>query len=187
MARLILLGAPGAGKGTQAKVLAEFGKIPHISTGDILRVAVTHETPLGLKAKSYMAQGNLVPDTLVVDLIRERLSQPDAAKGWILDGFPRNVTQAMFLDDLLADIAQTYSYAVNLDVPDEILVQRMLGRGRQDDTEAVIRRRLQVYNDQTAPLIDFYQSRHKLVSVDGNVAPESVTHELRRLLQEDDH
>lgn len=183
MARLILLGAPGAGKGTQAKALAALSQIPHISTGDILRTAVTQQTPLGLKAQSYMDQGNLVPNQLVVDLIRDRLSQPDAQDGWILDGFPRNVTQAAFLDDLLASIDQTYRYAVNLDVPDDVLVQRMLGRGRQDDTEAVIRRRLQVYHDQTAPLIDFYQSRHKFVSVNGNVAPEVVTDELKRLVQ----
>lgn len=183
MARLIFLGAPGAGKGTQAKALAAFSHIPHISTGDILRTAVASKTPLGLKAQSYMDQGNLVPDPLVIDLIRDRLSQPDAENGWILDGFPRNVAQAAFLDELLADISQAYDYAVNLDVPDDVLVQRMLGRGRQDDTEEVIRRRLQVYHDQTAPLIDFYQSQHKLLSINGNITPEAVTDELRGLVQ----
>ncbi|PSB29296.1 adenylate kinase [Stenomitos frigidus] len=182
MARLIFLGAPGAGKGTQAKALATLGQIPHISTGDILRGAVAQKTPLGLKAQSYMDQGNLVPDQLVIALIKERLSQHDAQKGWILDGFPRNATQASFLDELLVEIDQTYGCAVNLEVPDDVLVQRMLGRGRQDDTEVVIRRRLQVYHDQTAPLIDFYQSRQKLVSIDGNVSPEAVTDELRKLL-----
>lgn len=184
MARLILLGAPGAGKGTQAKALAALSQIPHISTGDILRTAVTQQTPLGLQAQSYMDDGNLVPDQLVIDLIRDRLNQPDAAKGWILDGFPRNVTQATFLDALLVEIAQTYGYAVNLDVPDDVLVQRLLGRGRQDDTETVIRRRLQVYRDQTAPLIDFYQRWHKFVSVNGNVAPEAVTDALKQLVQQ---
>ena len=182
MARLIFLGAPGAGKGTQAKALAELGQLPHISTGDILRGAVTQQTPLGLKAQSYMSQGNLVPDQLVIALIRERLSQPDAQKGWILDGFPRNDTQALFLDELLVEINQTYGCAVNLEVPDDVLVERMLGRGRQDDTEAVIRTRLQVYHEQTAPLIDFYQSRHKLVSIDGNISPEEVTSKLKKLL-----
>ena len=182
MARLIFLGAPGAGKGTQAQALAELSQIPHISTGEILRGAVALQTPLGLKAKSYMDQGNLVPDQLVIALIKERLSQPDARRGWILDGFPRNVTQALFLDELLVEINQAYGCAVNLEVPDDVLVQRMLSRGRQDDTEGVIRNRLQVYHDQTAPLIDFYQSRQKLVSIDGNVSPEEVTGELKKLL-----
>lgn len=182
MARLIFLGAPGAGKGTQAKALATWGEIPHISTGEILREAVAQQTSLGLKAQSYMDQGNLVPDQLVIALIRERLSQPDAEKGWILDGFPRNEPQAAFLDQLLTEIDQVYGYAVNLEVPDDVLVQRMLSRGRRDDTEAVIRRRLQVYHDQTAPLIDFYQTRHKLMSIDGNIPPEAVTGKLKSLL-----
>ncbi len=182
MVRLIFLGAPGAGKGTQAKALAALGQIPHISTGDILRGAVTQQTPLGLKAQSYMDQGDLVPDQLVIALIKERLNQPDAEKGWILDGFPRNETQAAFLDQLLDEIDQAYGYAVNLEVPDDVLVQRMLGRGRQDDTEAVIRRRLQVYRDQTAPLINFYQTRNKLMVVDGNIPPEAVTDKLKSLL-----
>ncbi|MBD2074046.1 adenylate kinase [Phormidium sp. FACHB-592] len=183
MARLIFLGAPGAGKGTQAKALAAFSHIPHISTGDILRTAVASQTPLGLKAQSYMDQGNLVPDPLVIDLIRDRLSQSDAHNGWILDGFPRNVVQAVFLDELLVDISHAYDYAINLDVPDDVLVQRLLGRGRQDDTEEVIRRRLQVYHDQTAPLINFYQSQDKFLSINGNIPPEAVTEELRGLVQ----
>lgn len=183
MARLILLGAPGAGKGTQAKSLAALMQIPHISTGDILREAVTQQKPLGVKAKAYMEQGNLVPDELVIALIKERLSQADAQKGWILDGFPRNESQAAFLDDLLQEIAQAYRHAVNLEVPDDVLVQRMLGRGRADDTEDVIRRRLQVYHEQTAPLIDFYRLRHKLVSIDGNTPPEEVLDKLKSLLE----
>ena len=182
MARLIFLGAPGAGKGTQAKALAELCKIPHISTGDILRTAVSQQTPLGLKAQAYMDKGELVPDQLVIDLIRERLGMSDAAAGWILDGFPRNVPQAKFLDELLEDLDQKYDRAVNFEVPDEILVQRMLGRGRKDDTEEVIRRRLQVYREQTAPLIDFYQDRQKLIEVNGNVSVEEVTVKLRELI-----
>ncbi|QZZ19210.1 adenylate kinase [Leptothermofonsia sichuanensis E412] len=182
MTRLIFLGAPGAGKGTQAKVLAGLCKIPHISTGDILREAVANQTPLGMKAKSFMDSGELVPDQLVIDLMRERLSQSDAHSGWILDGFPRTVTQAAFLDDLLSEINQLYNYAVNLEVPDEVLIARLLGRGRQDDTEDVIRRRLQVYREQTAPLINFYQTRQKLVSVDGNAPPDEVTADLKNLV-----
>ena len=182
MARLIFLGAPGAGKGTQAKALADLCQIPHISTGDILREAVTQKTPLGLKAQAYMDRGDLVPDQLVIDLIRERLAKPDVENGWILDGFPRNVTQAAFLDDLLVEINQSYDYAVNFGVPDEILVMRMLGRGRKDDTEEVIRRRLQIYHEQTSPLIDFYQNRQKLISINGNVPVEDVTIELKKLV-----
>ncbi len=182
MARLIFLGAPGAGKGTQAKVLAEFSHIPHISTGDILREAVAHTTPLGQKAQSFMDRGELVPDQLVIELMRERLSHPDAKAGWILDGFPRTVAQATFLDELLAEINQPYDRAVNLEVPDDVLVARLLGRGRKDDTEEVIRKRLQVYREQTAPLIDFYESRHKLVSINGNVPPDEVTAELKKFV-----
>ena len=182
MSRLIFLGAPGAGKGTQAKVLADLSQIPHISTGDILRESVAQKTPLGLKAQAYMDRGDLVPDQLVIDLIRERLSQPDAQAGWILDGFPRNAIQAEFLDELLTEIAQVYSHAVNFEVPDEVLVTRLLGRGRKDDTEEVIRHRLKIYREQTAPLIDFYQNRQKLVSINGDLLPEDVTAELKKLI-----
>lgn len=182
MTRLIFLGAPGAGKGTQATVLATTKSIPHISTGDILRAAVGNKTELGLKAQAYMDRGDLVPDQLVIDLIRERLSQPDAAVGWILDGFPRTVAQATFLDDLLSEINQVYDHAVNFEVPDEVLVQRLLGRGRKDDTEEVIRRRLQVYRDQTAPLIDFYKERQRLVAIDGDRTQPDVAADLEKLL-----
>jgi adenylate kinase len=180
--RLIFLGAPGAGKGTQAKEIAALYHIPHISTGDILREAVAQKTALGMKAKEYMEQGLLVPDQLVVDLIRDRLNHSDAQKGWILDGFPRTVIQADFLDQLLTEIQQPYNAAVNFDVPDEVLVERLLGRGRQDDTEDVIRRRLQVYHEQTSPLIDFYSNRQKLLNVNGNLSMEQVTAEVKRQL-----
>ncbi len=183
MTRLIFLGPPGAGKGTQAKILAESCEIPHISTGDILREATDQGTPLGQKAQGYMARGELVPDDLILDLIRERLSQPDAQKGWVLDGFPRNVTQAEFLDRLLQKLNQGCDRVVNLDVPDEELVTRMLKRGRQDDNETTIRRRLEVYRSQTAPLIDFYGERNSLVYVDGNLPLEEVTSSLKQLAQ----
>jgi adenylate kinase len=173
--RLILLGPPGAGKGTQARTLADLWQIPHISTGDILRAAVANQTSLGVEAQSYMERGELVPDDLVIAMIQERLSQPDAKKGWILDGFPRNVTQADSLNSLLEEINQAYDCTVNLDVPDEVLVDRMLGRGRQDDNEAVIRRRLEVYREQTAPLIHFYRDRHRLININGNTEVADVT------------
>ncbi|MEA5552292.1 adenylate kinase [Anabaena cylindrica UHCC 0172] len=182
MTRLIFLGPPGAGKGTQAKTLAEFLHIPHISTGDILRQAITDQTPLGVKAQGYMDKGELVPDQLVEDLIKERLHQPDAQNGWILDGFPRKVTQAAFLEELLAKIGQAGEKVVNLDAPDEVVITRLLGRGRKDDNEEVIRRRLEVYREETAPLIDYYSDRQKLLTVNGNQSQEEVTTELENVI-----
>lgn len=182
MPRLIFLGAPGAGKGTQAQTLALHWDIPHISTGDILRGAMKERSPLGVKAQSYVDRGELVPDQLLLDIMEERLSQPDAQSGWILDGFPRNVNQASFLEQLLQKLTQDSVRAVNLDVPDEVLVSRLLGRGRADDTEEVIRRRLEVYREQTLPLIDFYRDRQQLMSIDGNQPLEKVTADLQELL-----
>jgi adenylate kinase len=175
------LGPPGAGKGTQAQTLAHAQGIPHISTGDILRTAVAQKTELGQKAQSFMDRGELVPDQLMLDLVQERLNQPDTVSGWILDGFPRTVAQATFLEQLLEQIDQSCDYVVNFEVPDQVLVERLLGRGRKDDTDEVIRTRLQVYHQQTAPLIDFYQSRQRLVSVDGNQPIESVNQKLNQL------
>ncbi|MGB8700116.1 MAG: adenylate kinase, partial [Thermosynechococcaceae cyanobacterium] len=164
-----------AGKGTQAAELAKLFAVPHISTGDIFRAAVSAKNPLGLKAQAYLDRGELVPDELVIDLIRDRLVQPDTQPGWILDGFPRTVPQAHALDDLLAEIDQGFDRVVNLQVSDEQLVARMLGRGRQDDTETVIRRRLQVYQDQTSPLIEFYRNRDQLADINGNGSVDDVT------------
>lgn len=175
MTRSILLGPPGSGKGTQAERLANLYQIPHISTGDLLREAVANETELGKKAKEYMDSGNLVPDETILGMVRDRLDQPDAKAGWILDGFPRSVSQAEFLDKLLQEISQELDIAINLDVPDDIVVSRMLGRGRADDNEETIRRRLEVYREQTAPTIDYYSDRDKLVSVDGDRDIDEVT------------
>ena len=186
MTRLIFLGAPGAGKGTQAQILAESAGIPHISTGDILRAEVKGQTDLGLKAKSYMDKGELVPDSLILDMIRARLGQPDASKGWILDGFPRNVSQAEFLDRLLAEIGQNYDLAINLDVPQDRLVERLLNRAtiqnRPDDTEDVIRRRLVVYDEQTMPLIDYYRQKGVYREVNGDRDLAAVTNDLEALV-----
>ncbi|MBD1900270.1 adenylate kinase [Trichocoleus sp. DQ-A3] len=186
MTRLIFLGPPGAGKGTQAHILAQELEIPHVSTGDILRNAKAAGTELGLKAKSYMDRGELVPDALILDLVRDRLTQTDAKPGWILDGFPRNVSQATFLDELLQKLDQVSDYVLNLEVADEVLVDRMLERGRKqgrtDDTEEVIRHRLEVYRNQTAPLIDFYQQRQQLVSIDGDRSLEEVTSALKQVV-----
>jgi adenylate kinase len=191
--QLIFMGPPGAGKGTQAQLLASLWKIPHISTGDILRACVVAKTALGLKAKAYMDAGELVPDELLMDIVQERMNEPDANAGWILDGFPRTVTQAMFFDKLICDVGTGGSTsgkdcalrAVNLDVPDNVLVARLLSRGRQDDNEETIRRRLQVYREQTEPLIAFYSAREQLVAVDGDRNMELVTAELQQALSGD--
>ncbi|BAY07307.1 adenylate kinase [Calothrix sp. NIES-2098] len=182
MTRLIFLGPPGAGKGTQSQKLAEHLQIPHISTGDILRQAMKDQTPLGVKAQSYVDSGELVPDQLVQELVQERLGQPDANSGWILDGFPRKVTQAAFLEELLENIHQGGEKVVNLDVPDDVVVARLLARGRKDDSEEVIRRRLEVYRSETAPLIDYYGDRQKLLTVNGNQSQEEVTTELQKVI-----
>ena len=191
--QLIFMGPPGAGKGTQAQLLAALWKIPHISTGDILRACVVAKTALGEKAQAYMDAGELVPDQLLKDIVQERMKQPDASAGWILDGFPRTVPQAEFFDKLLCDVGGAASKsgkdcdlrAVNLDVPDNVLVARLLSRGRQDDNEETIRRRLQVYREQTEPLIEFYRDRQQLVAVDGNRVMELVTAELQQALSGD--
>ena len=199
--KLILLCAPGAGKGTQATRLADQYHIPHISTGDIFRANLKEETPLGLKAKEYMDQGLLVPDELTVDLVMDRLAKPDCANGYILDGFPRTLVQAAALDAKV-DI----DAAINVEVPDEKIVKRMAGRRvcpkcgepyhteykvpakegvcdrcgslliiRKDDEAETVLKRLAVYHDQTAPLIDHYQAAGKLITVDGTQSVEAVT------------
>ncbi|BFM39811.1 adenylate kinase [Synechocystis sp. LKSZ1] len=179
---LIFLGAPGSGKGTQAQILATDLQIPHISTGDMLRQAIADATPLGQQAKSYMEQGELVPDDLILGLIQERLGQPDAQKGWILDGFPRNQSQAEFLDNLLTQIHHEVGWVINLHVNDDVIVQRLLQRGRADDQEETIRHRLEVYREKTAPLLAFYQAAQKLHTVNGDRSMEAISDSLRMLL-----
>jgi len=172
------LGPPGAGKGTQAKALAHHWNIPHISTGDILRLAMIEQTLSGIKAQNYVDKGELVPVLLVQDMVQERLSLSDTNSGWILDGFPRTVNQAFFLEELLQKLGQHGEKVVKLEVPDDVVVARLLERGRKDDTEEVIRTRLQVYRTETAPLIDYYRDRQQLLIVDGNQSLEKVTAEL---------
>ncbi len=182
MTRLIFLGPPGAGKGTQAQNLAIYCHIPHISTGEILRQAMKEQTPLGIKAQNYVNSGELVPDDLVQDLVELRLAQSDAESGWILDGFPRTVAQAAFLGELLLKMQTPMNWVVNLEVPDDVVVARLLERGRKDDSEDVIRRRLEVYREETAPLIDYYSQHHQLVSVNGNQSLESVAGEIKQVI-----
>lgn len=182
MKRLIFLGPPGAGKGTQAQLLSELYSIPHISTGDILRSAVNEQSPLGQKAKGYMDRGELVPDDLIIDLIRERLNRADTKEGWMLDGFPRNVSQAAFLDKLLEELNSNIDSVLYLEVPDEVLVQRLLARGRKDDNESTIRRRLEVYHQDTVPLVEYYKEHGILQTIDGDREMEEVTNSLKSVV-----
>jgi adenylate kinase len=169
---MILLGAPGSGKGTQGEKLAEELGVPRISTGDALRAAVKAQTELGRKAQAAMDAGDLVADELVVGIVEQRLSQPDASDGFILDGFPRNTAQARILDELLQrNKLPPVEVALHLEVPDEEIVHRLLARagdqGRSDDREEVIRCRLRVYNNETRPLLDYYRVQRKLIAVPG--------------------
>lgn len=169
--RLVLLGAPGSGKGTQAARLKEYLQIPHISTGDLLRGEVAAGTKLGLEAKEVMVRGELVSDDILLGMLEDRLSREDVANGFILDGYPRNLVQAAALDQLLTRIGQPMDYAVQLEVPFDLLVERIAGRaaaeGRSDDNPESVRKRLDVYSNQTAPVIDFYRQQAQLNVVDG--------------------
>lgn len=172
--RAVLLGPPGAGKGTQADLIQASLGVPHISTGDLLRTAVQDQTELGKQAKAYMDEGKLVPDELVIGLIRERL-QSDAASGFLLDGFPRNLAQGETLAKLLEENSVALDHVVSLNVPVEELVKRMMGRGRTDDNEETIRARLDVYENETAPLCDYYRERGVLREIDGLGTPEEIS------------
>lgn len=196
---IVLLGAPGAGKGTQAqKLVADYG-VAHISTGDLLRNAVKAQSELGKQAKSYMDAGQLVPDSLVIDLVKERLAEPDAQKGWILDGFPRNTAQAEVLDSELAKMGVALDGALLVDVAFDVIVKRLSSRRtcrscgytagpetevcprcggemyqRDDDKPETIQKRLDTYQSQTAPLIDYYEKQGKLLKVDGDRPVDEV-------------
>ena len=171
MIRLLLIGAPGAGKGTQAEKLAEAFQIPAISTGDIFRHNVKNETELGKQAKAFMDRGEYVPDSLTNDLVRDRLSQADAIEGFLLDGYPRTADQVVELDDILGEQGNKLDVVVQLTADTDEVVRRLLNRaieqGRADDTEDVIRRRLEVYEEQTAPLTETYAARGLVVMIDG--------------------
>jgi adenylate kinase len=182
---VIFLGPPGSGKGTQAERLAAALRVPHISTGEILRTAIAKQTALGQQAKAYVENGELVPDSLLLDLVRERLQEEDTQAGWILDGFPRTVAQASFLDKFLRDFSETNQYVVNLEVADTVLIERLRHRGRQDDTVETIRRRLEVYGEQTAPVLDYYRQQGALHSIDGDQLLEEVTDSLTAIVRPD--
>ena len=213
--KIIMLGAPGAGKGTQAKRIAEKYGIPHISTGDIFRANIKNQTELGMKAKGYMDQGMLVPDELTLELIMDRFTNDDCKNGYVLDGFPRTIPQAEALTKALADKNDAVDYAINVDVPDEAIVTRMSGRRacltcggtyhikfnptkvegvcdacggelvlRADDKPETVQKRLDVYHEQTQPLIDYYQTQNILKEVDGTLPLEDVFRAIIAILED---
>ena len=169
--RVVLLGPPGSGKGTQAARLKDYLQVPHISTGDLLRAEVAAGSPLGMQAKEVMARGDFVSDEILLGMLEDRLARPDTANGFILDGYPRNQVQADALGALLKKIGQPMDYAVQLEVPTDLLVDRIAGRaaaeGRADDTPEVVRNRLEKYTSQTAPVIDYYRQQGQLTLVNG--------------------
>jgi len=177
--RLILMGPPGAGKGTQSAAVCDRYDIPAISTGDIFRANVSAGTPLGVTAQTYMDAGEYVPDEVTNAMVRDRLGQPDCTRGFLLDGYPRTLEQVKELDDILADLDVRLDGVLALDVDAESLVERLLDRARTearaDDTEEVIRRRQEVYAEQTAPLVSEYDARGSLMRVDGNGRVDHVT------------
>ncbi len=206
MKNIILLGAPGAGKGTQAAMIAEEFKVPHISTGDILRRNMKEGTPLGLKAKAFVESGGLVPDEVVIGLVEDRLSQDDCKNGYILDGFPRTIAQAEALDKVAR-----IDLAINIDVPFETIIDRLGGRRvcvcgetyhvsmlngettckrcgkelfiRDDDKPETVKNRLRVYGDQTQPLIDYYRSQNKVVDIKANGTKEEIFADIKKVLE----
>ena len=184
--RIVLLGAPGAGKGTQAALLVERLCIPHISTGDMLRAAVAAETPVGLEAQAVMDSGRLVSDEIVIAIARERLSKPDAGRGFVLDGFPRTEGQASALDRMLAELGAPLDCCLAVTADTEEVVQRLLKRaeieGRSDDNEETIRERMRVYEEQTAPLLDHYRAQGLVLEVSGMGKVEEVAARIEEAL-----
>lgn len=211
--KIIMLGAPGAGKGTQAKRIADKYQIPHISTGDIFRANIKNGTMLGQKAKTYMEQGALVPDDLVVDLVVDRIQEKDCINGYVLDGFPRTIPQAKALDSALAALDEEIDFAINVEVPDENIIKRMAGRRaclscgatyhlvhiptkvegicdncgselvlREDDKPETVKKRLDVYHEQTQPLIDYYNKKEILAEADGTKDMAEVFADIAKIL-----
>ena len=185
--RIVLMGAPGSGKGTQAALIVKEMGLPHISTGDLLRAAVASGSDLGRQAKAVMDRGELVSDDIVLGLLEERLGQDDAARGFILDGYPRNIAQAEALDALLERLGQPVDEALQIDIDEEQVVKRIAKRaaleGRSDDTEETVRNRLTVYAEQTAPVVDFYARKGVLSRVLGDGSIEEVFQRIRGVLQ----
>ena len=188
--RLVFLGPPGAGKGTQAALLSGSRGLLHLSTGDMFRGAIARGTPTGLQAKSFMDKGQLVPDTVVDALVDERLKEDDAQRGFLLDGYPRNLTQAKALEEMLGRRGAPIDGVLYLEVPDEILIERIKGRAEQsggeraDDSEEIARERLKVYHEHTAPLVAYYETSGLLRRVDGTCSIEDVQQAVSEALEE---
>lgn len=184
--RVVLLGAPGAGKGTQARRLVERLDVPHVSTGDMLREAVAKRTPIGLEAKACMDRGELVPDEVVIGVAEERLARPDAEKGFILDGFPRTLVQARALDALLARLGRPLECCLALRIDEAEVTRRLLKRaeleGRSDDNAETIRKRLRVHEKQTAPLVDYYRDQGILAEVDAVGSVDAIADRIEGVL-----
>ena len=180
--RLVLVGPPGAGKGTQSEWLAEFLSIPHLSTGDMLRSAVDEGTELGKLASEQLDRGELVPDQLVVDLVDERLNQTDCEGGFLLDGFPRTVEQAKMLNDLLDRRKVKLDMVFEIMVDEDVLTRRLLNRGRGDDTAETIKNRFAVYQTETMPLLKFYREHQILISIDGDGKRDEIANRIRNAI-----
>jgi adenylate kinase len=180
--RLVILGGAGAGKGTQAELLHQKLGIPFISTGEILRAAIATQTDLGKQVQSLVESGELVPDEPMIEWIRQRLTHPDITQGWLLEGYPRTAFQAEELDFLLDALHQRLDYAISLEVPDSILVERSRLRARTDDTPDILQRRLRLFHECTHPLLEYYQMRERLLRVDGSQSIEQVQQEILKKL-----
>ena len=176
--RLVILGGTGSGKGTQTARIANKLNIPSISTGEILRNGIAAETELGEKAKTYVEKGELVPDSLMIQFIQQRLIQPDVANGWILEGYPRTAFQAEELDFLLKKIKQKLDWAIYLNVSEEVMTQRALGRGLADDQAEVIKRRIQNFQEFTIPILEYYNYCERLLNINGEQSPDAVEKEI---------
>lgn len=172
--RLVILGGPGAGKGTQGQRLCQALDIPCIATGQVFRTAIAEKTPLGCKASAYVERGDLVPDELAIEFMRERLNQPDTRNGWLLDGYPRTAFQAEELNFLLSDLGQKLDWAIWLDAPVAVMMERSLARSRDDDAPEIVRRRLDLFHQRTIPIIEFYELRDRLLRIDASLDADTV-------------